>query len=177
MREEEMLQICFRVFLMAAFVAINLGAADGQSCSGCTPEERARQRAEEEFRRRMGMPKSRERASEVTIDSVRTKRPDYDVTAGKQPDYSSPATARRPAKPLTSEGIENLKEAVIEYEKSLEDIRKGDTKQAIQRLEKTVSLAPEGSAPPKLDRFRQRLRIGRSARFKFTSCSNSIGGR
>ena len=34
-----------------------------------------------------------------------------------------------------------------------------------------------GSAPPKLDRFRQRLRIGRSARFKFTSCSNSIGGR
>ena len=34
-----------------------------------------------------------------------------------------------------------------------------------------------GVRPQNWDRFRQRLRIGRSARFKFTSCSNSIGGR
>ena len=34
-------------------------------------------------------------------------------------------------------------EAVEEYEKSLEDVQKGDTKRAVERLEKAVRLAPE----------------------------------
>ena len=58
----------------------------------------------------------------------------------------------------------------------LEDLRRkveGSLRSWVQKR----LLSHPGSAPPKLDRFRQRLRIGRSARFKFTSCSNSIGGR